>query len=32
MGVFERENEKEPYYLRKIYEFERLKTFNPQIP
>lgn len=32
MGVFERENEKEPYYLRKIYEFDRLKTFNPQIP
>lgn len=32
MGVFERENEKEPYYLRTIYEFDQLKTFNPQIP
>lgn len=32
MGVFERENEKESYYLRTIYEFDQLKTFNPQIP
>lgn len=32
MGVFERQNEKGPYYLRTIYEFDQLKTFNPQIP
>lgn len=32
MGVFERENTTSPYYLRKIFEFDRLKTNNPQIP
>lgn len=32
LGVFERENTTSPYYLRKIFEFDRLKTNNPQIP
>ncbi|MEK4237721.1 hypothetical protein [Paenibacillus sp. FSL H7-0714] len=32
MGVFEREHEKEPYHLRTIYEFDRLKTWTPMIP
>lgn len=32
LGVFERENTTSPYYLRKIFEFDRLKINNPQIP
>ncbi|OZQ69579.1 hypothetical protein CA600_03210 [Paenibacillus sp. VTT E-133280] len=32
MGVFERKNEKKPYHLRTIYEFDRLKAWSPMIP